>query len=90
MDKDKDKIDVLHVVINDEPNMFVSHHTRLRRCDCGCGTLHMLLCNEDNEILGVAAHLPQQWIDICRTITNESIAMMKGEKGQVGYPPKKN
>lgn len=87
-----DKRDILHLVVDntddDEVEVFKAHHIRLQRCDCGCETLQMLACDDEDHIYAVIGHLPQQWLDICRAITNESIAMLNGEDGHVGYPPK--
>lgn len=87
-----DKPDFPRLVVDnsdlDFDEVFKAHHMRLQRCDCGCGTLQMLGCDEEDNVFAMISHLPQQWLDICRAITNESLAMLNGEEGHVGYPPK--
>ena len=63
-------------VIHLPTKAFVAHHTRLEACDCGCGTLKFLACDENDKVKAVISHDPAQWLEIVRAIAAKSLEMM--------------
>ena len=51
------------------------------KCDCGCGTLKMVIYNNKHRPFTCVSFSPDEWLDVTRNI--DKICMdMKGEKVQ--------
>jgi hypothetical protein len=56
---------------------FAADHCTLCRCDCGCGTLKLVLHDQADKVISWAGFKPEDWLDLVQTISAECNAMIR-------------
>jgi hypothetical protein len=64
------------------PKRFEAHSCTLGRCDCGCGTLKLILCDAAGNHRAAAGFRPEDWLSLIEDILAECSEMTGGGQAE--------